>query len=178
MIISDQQREENYQEYIRLLNDSDYIEVTFDDQSGGVSAIHSSHRFDKQIGPNGIKRGYYEYHVLNVYRKAGHSVILLKESEEVGKKQYDGLLDSIPCEIKTIERIGRWTIRTKIGDAIKQGAIIVVLYFPEPMLFSQELVQNGWKDYIDYSDPFKLISEIQIQCIVNDQIRVIEKPSW
>ena len=53
MIVSDQQREENFQEYLRLLNNPDYVDVTFDEQSGGVSAIHRNHRFDKQMGPDG-----------------------------------------------------------------------------------------------------------------------------
>ena len=56
MIVSDQQRDENFQEYLRLLNDSNYYDVTFDEKSGGVSAIHKDHQFDKKIGPFGIKR--------------------------------------------------------------------------------------------------------------------------
>lgn len=48
--------------------------------------------------------------------------------------------------------MGRWTIRTKIGNAIKQGASTVVLYFPLADIFSQQQVQNGWKDYIDYTN--------------------------
>ena len=60
MIVSDQQREENFQEYLRLLNNPDYVDVTFDEQSGGVSAIHLDHKFDKQMGPFGRRRGDYE----------------------------------------------------------------------------------------------------------------------
>ena len=51
MIISDQEREENFQEYLRLSKDPNYYDVTFDEQSGGISAIHKDHRFDKQRGP-------------------------------------------------------------------------------------------------------------------------------
>ncbi len=44
MIVSDQQRDENFQEYLRLLNDPNYYDVTFDEKSGGVSAIHKDHQ--------------------------------------------------------------------------------------------------------------------------------------
>ena len=166
MIVSDQQQEENYQDYLNLLNDPDYIDVSFDEQSGGVSAVHRNHRFDKQMGPNGIKRGSYELKAIEAFRRAGHSIILLNESAEVGKKQYDGLLDGVPCEIKSVEQMGRWSIRTKIGNAIKQGASTVVLYFTDAGLFSLKNVQDGWKDYLDYINPADSIPEIQLLCVV------------
>ena len=178
MIVSDQQREENYQEYLRLLNNPEYVDVTFDDQSGGVSAVHRDHRFDKQVGPDGMKRGCYELNVMEVFRKAGHSIILLGESAEVGKKQYDGLLDGVSCEIKSVEQMGRWTIRTKIGNSIKQGATIVALYFPDANLFSRKCVRDGWKDYLDYINPAYSIPEIRLLCVVDDVVHTIEKPSW
>ena len=170
--------EENFQEYLRLLNNPDYVDVTFDEQSGGVSAIHRNHRFDKQMGPDGMKRGNYEQKAVEAFRKAGHSIILLQESAEVGKKQYDGLLDGVPCEIKSVEQMGRWTIRTKIGNAIKQRASIVVLFFPNANLFSPKWVEAGWKDFLDYTDSTECIPEIQLLCVVDDHIHIIEKPSW
>ena len=69
MIVSDQQREENFQEYLRLLNNPDYVDVTFDEQSGGVSAIHRNHRFDKQMGPDGQSgRNWERYQTEGLYR--------------------------------------------------------------------------------------------------------------
>ena len=44
---SELQREENYLEYLRLLENDDYLEVTFDEESGGVSAVH---KFAKRQG--------------------------------------------------------------------------------------------------------------------------------
>lgn len=178
MIISDLQREENFLEYHRLINDPDYYDVIFDNQSGGVSAIHRNHRFDKQLSPEGMKRGCYELRVIDVFRRIGHSIILLKESCEVGKKQYDGLIDGVPCEIKAVEKLSRWTIRTKIGNAIKQGASTIVLFFPCADLFTEQRVQCGWKDYLDYSKPSKSGLEIKVLCIVEDRLHIIEKPSW
>ena len=51
---SDPQLEENYDEYLRLLQNDDYLDVTRDEESGGVSAVHKLHKFDKQIGAFGI----------------------------------------------------------------------------------------------------------------------------
>ena len=44
MINCDEQREENFQEYLRLLSDPNYVDVCFDEQSGGVSAVHREHK--------------------------------------------------------------------------------------------------------------------------------------
>ena len=171
-------KEENYQEYLRLQGDNDYVEVVFDEQSGGVSAVHKSHRFDKQIGIDGRKRGSYELRVVEVIRSKGHSIILLNESPNVGKKQYDGLLNGKPCEIKAVEQIARWTIRTKISNAIRQGAETVVLYFPDKSLFSGLRVQDGWKDVISYTKSTEYVPEIKVLCVVDGRVYTIEKPSW
>lgn len=178
MRCSDFQREENFKEYLRLLQDGDYLEVTYDEESGGVSAVHKNHRLDKQQGPNGEKRGNYELRTVTALRSKGHSIVLLKESEEVGIKQYDGLLDGIPCEIKAIEMMGRWTIRTKIANAIKQGAVYVVLFFTDAALFSEQRIADGWKDCLVYSKPKDIVPEIKLLCVVDGTVHNIEKPSW
>lgn len=170
--------EENYNEFLRLLQDDDYLDVTHDEASGGVSAIHKGHRLDKSLGPNREKRGSYELRTVEALRRDGHSIILLKESGEVGVKQYDGLLDGIPCEIKAVEMMGRWTIRTKIANAIRQGAKCVVLYFQDASLFSVQQVQVGWKDCLSYAKPDDLVPEIKLLCVVSGTIHNIEKPSW
>ena len=178
MIVSDQQREENYQEYLRLLKDPDYYDVTFDDQSGGISAVHKDHQFDKSIGPFGYKRGLYEKDSVKVLMHTGHSIILgpeLSSGTEVCKS-FDGYLDGISTEIKAIESDGRWAIRTKIVKAHKQGAQIVILYFPKSELFSQSRVIQGWEDFIASNSPIN--HDIQVACIVGDRVIAIEKPSW
>ena len=172
------QREENYNEYLRLLQDDDYLDVTYDNESGGVSAVHKGHRLDKSQGPGGERRGNYELKTVEAIRQGGHCIILLKESGDVGVKQYDGLLDGTPCEIKAVERVGRWTIRTKIANAIRQGAINVVLFFPDASLFSEQRVKDGWKDCLSYAQPNEPIPEIQLLCVVSGALHKIEKPSW
>ena len=95
MIVSDQQREENFQEYLRLLNNPDYVDVTFDEQSGGVSAIHLDHKFDKQMGPFGRRRGDYEKEVTSILRTNGHRVLLGSEENPYYLKNNDGLLNDL-----------------------------------------------------------------------------------
>ena len=170
MIISDQQREENFQEYLRLLHDSDYYDVTFDDKSGGVSAIHREHVFDKKEGPFGCKRGDYEKHVSTVLRKASHSIILVSE-KPVGKgiKRHDASLDGLHAEIKTVEGVGRWSVRTKIVLALKQGASILVLYYPMKNLFLPSRVEEAL-----------LICNTTLCVIIIVEDRIVEtiKPPW
>ena len=178
MIISEQQREENFQEYKRLLNDSNYYDVSFDEQSGGVSAIHKEHQFDKNTGPFGYKRGLYENESVRVLMRNGYSIILgpeLSSGAEVCKT-FDGYLDGLPVEIKAIESNGRWAIRTKIEKADKQGALIIILFFPKNELFSETRVIQGWVDCI--TSGHLINNDIQILCIVGDRIIKMEKPSW
>lgn len=178
MIISDQQREENYQEYLRLLKDPNYYDVTFDNQSGGVSAIHKEHQFDKSAGPFGYARGLYEKESVRVLMQNGHSIILgpeLSSGAEVCKT-FDGYLDGLPAEIKAIESNGRWATRTKIEKADRQGALMIILYFPKNELFTESRVIQGWLDCIT-SNPL-INNDIQILCIVDDRVIKMEKPSW
>lgn len=178
MRCSDFQLEENYKEYLRLMQDEDYSEVTFDEASGGVSAVHKNHRLDKQQGLYGERRGNYEIRTLEALRGEGHRIVLLKESEEVGVKQFDGLLDGIPCEIKAVEMMGRWTVRTKIANAIRQGAVYVVLFFADAALFSEQRIREGWKECLLYSKPNEIVPEIKLLCIAGGTVHEIEKPSW
>lgn len=178
MIICDQQREDNYQEYVRLLQDPIYLDVVYDVESGGYSAVHRGHNFDKQIGVSGEQRGQYELNAIKVLRQNGHCIILDDESTAPGMKKCDGFLDGTPFEIKSIESIGRWTIRTKIANSVKQGAEIVVLYFPDSSILSIEKVQEGWQDYMTYTQNKDYNPDIQLFCVSKGRIIRIKKPSW
>lgn len=140
---SDLRREENYNEYLRLLQDSDYVEVAFDEESGGMSAVHTQHKFSRQLGPYGIRRGDYERIVMKVLRDHGHRIILASEKNTPGLKSCDGYLDDVPMEIKAIEGTGPWTICKKMRCAEKQNAECVVLFFPEESLYSSSRVREG-----------------------------------
>lgn len=180
MAVFEQQWRENYQEYLRLLLDSDYYDVTFDALSGGVSAIHRFHHFDKAKGPFGIKRGDYEMHVVDVLRKKGASIILLSEqdSEITSIKHCDALLNNHYAEIKTIESNGRWSVRTKIRTGAKQGANTIILYYPDSKLLNIEAIQEGWSLF--ESDPFSVSFQSRVTKVVaiaGERIIEIRKPS-
>lgn len=143
MRCSDFQREENYKEYLRLLQDKDYLEVTYDEESGGMSAVHKLHKFSKKKGVDGLRQGDYELNVVDVLRKYGHRVILGAESNTPGIKTFDGFLDDTPMEIKSVEGDGTWSISTKLRNADKQHAKCVVLYFPNEKLYSPLRISEG-----------------------------------
>ena len=141
---SDIKREENYCEFLRLSQDDNYVDVTYDENSGGVSAIHKLHKFDKQQGVCGMRRGDYERVVVNILRKTGYRIILESEAyPSVGVKVCDGLLDDMAMEIKTIEGNGTWSVSTKLRAAVEQHASCVVLYFPEDEHYSPQRIVDG-----------------------------------
>ena len=136
-------KDENYKEFLRLTEHPDYKNVTFDEQSGGICAIHKEHCFDKQMGPFGCRRGQYELDVARILQRNG-AVVLLESEYPKGKgvKVFDATIDGVAAEIKTVEQNGRWSIRTKIHSAIRQGAELLVLYYPDSSLFSEEKIRE------------------------------------
>ena len=138
-------REKNYKEYLLLSNNPSYFDVSFDILSGGVSAVHKEHCFDKQMGPFGCRRGQYEIDVARILRNNGFSVVLESEYPK-GKnvKAFDAKINGVSAEIKTVESDGRWSIRTKIHSAINQGAEVLVLYYPSKTIFSEKKIIEGW----------------------------------
>lgn len=175
MKVCEQQREENYGEYIRLRNNPDYYNVTFDEETGGMSAIHKDHQFDKTVGPLGYKRGLYEQIVLTTLRNHGHRIILDKEDSGLYlKKVCDGLLDGKTAEIKIIEGKGKWSIRTKIDVARKQKASCIILFFPIPETFSAKRIQSGWNDYLNVHPDEE--GNFQVLAVYENRIIEIEKP--
>ena len=165
---SDFQREENYKEYLRLLQDNDYLEVTYDEESGGVSALHKQHKFSKKKSVDGFRQGDYELNVINVLRKHGHRVVLGAESNTPGIKSFDGFLDDIPMEIKTIEGNGTWAICTKLRNAEQQHAKCVVLYFPNKELYSPNRISEGIRLFHTGMDTHHVTELSTILAIVNN----------
>ncbi|MBR5076892.1 MAG: hypothetical protein IKX28_07815 [Bacteroidales bacterium] len=143
----DLRQEDNYNEFLRLLQDDDYLDVTFDKESGGVSAVHKRHKFSKQMGAYGVRQGDYERIVVAILRKCGHLIVLEAETNVPGVKSFDGFLDDIPMEIKAIEGRGIWAISSKLRQAEKQHAQCVILYFPEEELYSPIRIMEGVRLY-------------------------------
>lgn len=171
-------KEENFEEFLRLIEDSDYSEVVFDTVSGGLGAIHKGHHLDKNKGAFGYRRGEYERNVVRILRESGYRIVLLPEFDNtLNVKQCDGLLNHSPLEIKTIEGLGLWAIRTKIQYAVKQGAEILVLYFPERSLYKSERIAEGWRLFINDPSSRLLNNTItSIIVIVEEAILDILKP--
>lgn len=168
--------EENLIAFYILSEDSDYLDVQFDWMSGGLSAIHKDHRFDKSVGPFGCKRGDYERHVTDLMRNNGHRIILLSEDGHNSLfKQFDGLLDGLNLEIKAVEGNGRWSTRTKIYDAVKQGAESLILYYPDVNLFNYKKVLESWLMYEKFSKQ-KTQSITRVIAVINDAMIEIVKP--
>lgn len=165
-------KEENYQEFLRLRQNTNYTEVTFDEESGGVSAVHREHKFDKQVGPFGCQRGDYERKVADILRKNGYRVLLESEKSRENMKSNDGLLNDTPMDIKTVEGNGNWSISSKLSEADKQGASIVVLYFPIPSLYSKRRVLDGIEKY--ESNPRIRVSGSITECLILVENQVLE----
>ncbi|MBR5034501.1 MAG: hypothetical protein IKX71_04265 [Bacteroidales bacterium] len=158
-------KEENFEEFLRLIEDPDYTEVVFDTASGGLGAIHKEHHLDKNKGVLGYRRGEYERNVVRILRESGYRIILLPEYDNtLNVKQCDGILNHSPAEIKTIEGLGLWAIRTKIQYAVKQGAEVLILYFPERSLYSPDRITEGWRLFS--TDPSSTLLNNTITSIV------------
>ena len=170
MFVSDQQREENYQEYLQLLKNPEYVDVSFDDQSGGISAVHRDHKFDKQMGPFGYRRGDYEKHVTSVLRTSGFRVLLVSEESPNYSKTCDGFLNDMPMDIKTVESNGAWSISSKLREAEKQGAEVVVIYFPEREMYSKNRVLDGIGKYENNPQIHAIKSITSCIIIAGDQV--------
>ena len=177
MIISDLRREDNYQEYLRLLNNPNYVDVLFDDVSGGVSAVHRDHQFDSQIGAFRIKKGDYEKIAVNTLRDRGHAVILESEIAPDGIMSPDGFIDGTIMDIKAIEGHGKWAIKDKLHIATKQGASCVILYFHDKELYPYERIEDGWVKYLNDQASQKYNNSIErVICIVGEDIQEFSIP--
>ena len=172
---SDLRREENFKEYQRLLQNEDYADVSFDEASGGLSAIHKFHKFDKQRSPKGRVRGDYERTVLKVLRERGHRIVLESERGLQGIKRCDGLLDDMPVEIKAIEGNGMWAISTKLREAEKQHAQSVILYFPDSDKYSEARIREGIRLYHTGAKSNNLIETDRILVIVKNELVAEQK---
>lgn len=167
---SDFRREENYLEYLRLLQDNDYLDVTYDEKSGGVSAVHKCHKFSKQMGDYGMPRGDYEKVVLDVMRKRGYRIILESEPNMPGVKSCDGYLNDIRMEIKAIEGMGQWTVAKKLHSAEKQNAECVIMFFPDELLYSPLRVSEGVRLFRSGLNNSKAVQLSRFLVVVQDQL--------
>ena len=109
----------------RLRKDNYYRDVAFNEENGGLKAIHVEHNFDSN-------KGLYETTVQDVGYKAGHSVILEKEPQNMYKKRStEGLWDGMRFEIAGAETATPNNIRNALKHcASKRETDVAVVFFP------------------------------------------------
>lgn len=159
--------------YKNLKADWKYIDVRFDKESGGISAIHRDHKFskDKSLLDKSKKKGAYEIEATDALRRKGHVVILASENADTGIKTPDGFLDGVLMDIKSFEGTGKWKVKDKLKEATIQGVETVVLYFPRRDLYSFERVNDGWNYFINDDSSQRLPQTIKrILCVIEDEV--------
>ena len=73
-------------------------------------------------------------------------------------------------DIKTIESNGVWSISTKLREAEKQGAEVVILFFPEHNLYSKSRILDGISKYENNPQINAVRTITTCMVIVGDQI--------
>lgn len=116
---------ENYEEYLKYLQNPDYKDVEFDTKTGGVQATHKEHRLDRN-------KGSYEKGAQFAGYKEGHIVVLEKEDHTIlGKKNTDGYWDKQKFEIAGAETATPQNIRNALKHCAKKpDTEVAVIYFP------------------------------------------------
>ena len=164
-------RDKNKAEYNRLLNASDYKDVGFHEESGGVKATHVGHKFDG-------KKGWYETDVQDAGFRSGHSVVFGEEPQDIYKhKSCEGLWDGLPFEIAGAETATSNNIRNALKHcASKPDTKIAVIYFPNDN-FDIDEFNIGLSKFngLRGTPQYKLFD--LIYCIHGDKIIQIKKPS-
>lgn len=159
------------EEYERYLQESEYTDVEYNPQNGGLKATHVEHNFDKTTG-------WYERNAQNAGFKNGHSVILEKEPQDIYKhKSCEGLWDGLPFEIAGAETGTANNIRNALKHcASKPDTRIAVLFFPNDN-FSTQAFNLGFAKFLGLKATEQYKEFDLIYCIHDEQIIQIKKPS-
>jgi hypothetical protein len=140
--------EANRAEYERLKKDGNYMNVKFNEHTGGLLAIHKEHHFDPTVGKFGIPRGDYERISAETLYRYGRSAILGSEKMPDGVKPPEGLLDGRRFEIKGVESIGKNNIINDLKLASKKKVESIIFYYRDKNIFSEQLLIDGYNFYI------------------------------
>lgn len=165
-----EQMSDNYElhraEYEYLTENPDYTGVRFDSSTGGVTAEHVGHNFDK-IG------GAFERHAQNAALKAGHSVILEDEPQnQYGKRSTEGTWNGLLFEVAGATNGSVNNIRNALKHcAFKRTTEIAVIDFPNGG-FSLDNFNAALKRYngLEKLHDGQFLKFKKIICIQNEQI--------
>lgn len=132
-----ERNERNLALFEKLKNDGDYIDVQFDESSGGVKASHKDHNFDK-VG------GQYEKDAQDVGFMAGHIVILGSEkSNVIGQRFTEGTWDGFRFEVAGRETATENNVLKGLKHcAKKRNTEIAVLVYPNGG-FSEDILRKA-----------------------------------
>ena len=161
----------NKEEYNRLCSDSNYSDVVFNPDSGGLKATHIKHNFDKN-------KGWYERAAQDAGFNRGYSVILEEEPQNLYmKKSCEGFWNGLSFEVAGAETATANNVRNALKHcATKPNAEVAVVVFPNNN-YSAENFQKGFAKFngLIGTSQYKLFK--LIYCIQNGTIIHIEKPS-
>ena len=132
---------EHCKEYKRFKDDPDYTDVSFNEHTGGLKAIHRGHNFDEMVGKYGIPRGEYEKITVDAMYKKGYKIVLEDESDQTdGVKKPDGYLNDSLMDIKGIEGNPLYAL----SRANRQRVETAILYYHKPDIFDIEDITNKY----------------------------------
>ena len=162
-------KERNLETYQEKLQDPNYVDVMFDEVSGGVKATHKGHNFNE-------KNGWYEKQTQFVGFKAGHSVILENEPHNhFNQKSAEGSWDGKTFEIAGAENATKTNIRNALKHCAKKPNVkIAVLFFPNNN-FDAEEFNNGLSMYCGLEGTSQYKEFDLIYCIQGNEIIHIKK---
>lgn len=153
-------------EYISYSQNSNYLDVTFNYNNGGLKALHRQHNIDSD-------KGWYETFVQDIGYQNGHKVILESEYSNILHKKFtEGTWDGYKFELATRETATDNNILRGLKHcADKKETEIAILYFPNGG-FSEDKIQKAIKRYKGYKIfPERTYVDFKrVICITNDGI--------
>lgn len=151
--------EERHALYLKLLNDSNYYDVMFKPENGGLKAVHYGHNFDKE-------KGHYEKEVMRYAYQNGYCVILENEQgKNIGENYTEGLWNEDVFELATCENANSNNNNIVNGlkhCASKDDTKTAILYFYKGVFIEADVDRairryNGLKNTLTYYKAFTAI---------------------
>lgn len=157
----------NKELYRRLKEDKNYGHVKYDRASGGMSASHKGHNFDK-VG------GEYEKMAQKVGRKNGHAVIFEKEGGNViGQRYTEGTWDGLQFEVAGRETATENNIFKGLKHCAKKRITqVAVLVYPNGG-FDEGILKSAiarYKGLEKIGGGNQYVPFVKIICIQGDRI--------
>lgn len=156
--------EKRYNEYTGLLATGDYdIARSFFDNSGGFCVTHNEHNPVTQ--PDVDKSDI----AVKYLTEKGYRIYLDSEKttfSDNGKKK-DGRIEKLPMDIKTINTVGKYTIKRAVEKASVQGARAVILFQNTPDMDAKYIKQALYgADGVVNKSPLKVLEKIDWVIVV------------